>query len=277
MLTLALLIGARALAEEKVQFPSLDAPTTSLDGYLFRPASPGRRPAIVFMHGCGGLLTASGKLMSRERDWAIRLNRLGYAVLMVDSFTPRGSGQMCAPSTFRESIHLARPKDAYGALRYLQEQSFIRVDRIGLMGWSQGGGALLFAIRAESLGRPRDLASPDFRAAIAFYPAACSDRAHKAPWTSTIPLLVLIGERDVWTPAAPCQQLVEGAKGRGSPAEIRIYPGAWHDFDWPNLPVRELPNYRTSAGVVPVTGTDPAARADVLRRVPDFLARHLGP
>jgi hypothetical protein len=36
-----------------------------------------------------------------------------------------------------------------------------------------------------------------------------------------------------------------------------------------------LPNYRTRAGVVPIVGTDPAARQDALARVPAFLARYL--
>jgi hypothetical protein len=39
--------------------------------------------------------------------------------------------------------------------------------------------------------------------------------------------------------------------------------------------VRELPNYRTRAGIVPIVGTDPAARADAQQRVPAFLAPYL--
>ena len=49
-----------AAAQERVQFPSLGgdngpsrAPTL-LDGYLFRPAGGDRRPAVVFLHACGG-------------------------------------------------------------------------------------------------------------------------------------------------------------------------------------------------------------------------------
>jgi len=38
---------------------------------------------------------------------------------------------------------------------------------------------------------------------------------------------------------------------------------------------RELPAYRMANGVVPVAGTDPAARADALVRVKDFLRRLL--
>ncbi len=266
---------ASAATAEKMRFPSLDATSTMLDGYLVRPQGEGKHPALVFLHGCGGLLTRNGAVESRQTDWAARLAALGYVVLMVDSFGPRGQGEMCSQGGYRSSVFLERPKDAYGALRALQEQPFVRADRVGVIGWSQGGGTLLLAIRAASLGRPAELPNGDFRAAVAFYPASCKDESHKAPWTSAIPLLVLVGEEDNWTPAGPCKRFVEGATARGATIELQLYPGAYHDFDWPNLPRRELVAYRTRSGVVPITGMDPVARADALERVPAFLGRHL--
>ena len=115
----------------------------------------------------------------------------------------------------------------------------------------------------------------DFRAAVAFYPGACNEQRHPADWTAGIPLLVLIGAADVWTPLAPCKSFLDGAIARGSPVDLVAYPGAYHGFDAPNNPQRELPDYRTRAGVVPIIGTDPAARADALLRVPAFLDRYL--
>jgi len=262
-----------------VRFASLDAtarrPATMLDGYLFKPTGEGPHPALVFLHGCGGLLSTNGAIRERERDWARRLTALGYVVLMVDSLTPRNQGEMCSQTGFSLPIYLDRPKDLYAALRYLQGLPDVRPDRIGIMGWSQGGGAILLGIRADSLGRPAELPQGDFRVAVGFYPGSCRDSAHRAPWTSAIPLLVLLGENDNWTPLVPCRTFVEGAAKRGSPIEAHVYPGAYHDFDWPDLPMRSLTAYRTAAGVVPITAMDPAARADALRRVPDFLARYL--
>lgn len=263
-----------------MKFASLDAtatqPATMLDGYLLKPAGAGPHPALVFLHGCGGLISRSGSIQARETDWAARLTALGYVVLMVDSLTPRIQGEMCSQSGFKLPIYLSRPKDLYAALRYLQAQPDVRPDRVGVMGWSQGGGTILLGIRADSLGRPAELPHGDFRVAVAFYPGSCRDRVHRVPWTSTIPLLVLLGESDNWSPAEPCQAFVAGAVRRGSPVELRVYPGAYHDFDWPNLSMRNLTAYRTAAGVVPIIATDPAAREDALLRVPDFLARYLG-
>jgi dienelactone hydrolase len=274
------LAGGSATAQERVRFASLDgkdgaAPTT-LDAYLFRPDSPGPHPAIVFMHGCGGLIVPkTGAITSREMDWERRLVAKGFVVLMVDSFTPRGTSNMCSPGSFKEWIYMRRPADAYGALAYLQTLPFVVHDRIGVMGWSQGGGGVLYTVSSRGAGRPAGFGGPDFRAAVAFYPASCSERRQGAAWTTSIPLLILIGDKDVWTPAGPCRALADDAASRGVPVEFHAYPGAYHDFDWPGLKRRELHAYTTRDGAVPITGEDPAGRADALERVPAFLVRHI--
>ena len=72
-----------------------------------------------------------------------------------------------------------------------------------------------------------------------------------------------------------CQSLVSAAQFRGEPVGITVYPSAYHDFDHPNLPVRERRGlaYTTNGDGVAHVGTDPAARTDALQRVPAFLAR----
>jgi dienelactone hydrolase len=271
---------ATAAAQERVQFPSLDGgtagqPGTMLDGYLFRPADEARHPAIVGLHGCSGMFRPTGEILPSLRAWASELNRYGYVVLLVDSLGPRRHGEMCSISGFDLGIYRQRPKDAYGALFYLQAQPFVRGDRVGVVGWSQGGATVLNSIGVQSLGRPAQLPQGDFRAAVAFYPGACNSARQPPGWTTAMPLLALMGAEDVWTPTAPCQAFLTEAIGRGAPIEMQVYPGAYHAFDAPNLPRRELPNYTTRAGVVPIIATDPAARQDAFARVPAFLGRFL--
>ena len=90
-----------------------------------------------------------------------------------------------------------------------------------------------------------------------------------------MPLLVLIGEADVWTPFKPCDEFIAGAGARGNPVDLKSYPGAVHAFDAPDLPRTELPAYRMPSGVIPVIGTDAAARSDAFTRVLEFLKRQL--
>ncbi len=263
-----------AWAQEKISVPSRDG--TALDAYLFRPHTTGPAPAMVFAHGCGGLLNSAGRINTRETDWARHLNAAGYVVLMVDSFTTRGVRNMCSPSSFQGAVYRARSQDLYEALAYLQAQPYVAPSRVGVMGWSLGGGAVLNALRTDSSARPAGLAPDrDFRAAVAFYPASCSAERQRGSWSSRIPLLVLLGDGDVWTPLAPCRSLIEAAAAQGNAVTLKVYAGAYHDFDWPNRPYKELTEYRTAAGVVPIIATDPAARADASSRVPAFLAKYL--
>jgi dienelactone hydrolase len=69
--------------------------------------------------------------------------------------------------------------------------------------------------------------------------------------------------------------LLAGATGRGAPIESIVYPGVYHSFDALDQPRRELPDYRTREGVVPIVATDQTARQDALARVPAFLARFI--
>ena len=270
--------GCDGHRQELVHFPSFEdngpgRSSTVLNGYLARPTGEGQHPAVIFLHGCGGLLMGS-MIEPGESDWAGELTSLGYAVLMVDSFAPRDRREMCAPGTFDPELYRNRARDAYGALLFLQAQPFVRPDRIGIMGWSQGGGALLFAIATQSSSRPAQLPRGDFRAAVAFYPTSCDEHRQQPSWSTTIPLMVLTGAEDVGIPAVRCKALLDSAFARGATVEMQIYSGAYHHFDWPNLPRRELP-FPTAGGVVRIEGTDTVARQDAFSRVPSFLARFL--
>src|SRR4051812_11400757 len=96
LVQLAATVGA--VAQDTVHFPSFDGgegrPATELTAYLFKPGrANGPVPAAIFLHGCGGLISATtARIVSREMDWAAKLNAQGIAVLMVDSFGPRDSG-----------------------------------------------------------------------------------------------------------------------------------------------------------------------------------------
>jgi dienelactone hydrolase len=278
----ALGVSGSAFAQEKVSIPSLDVDSNGapvmIDAYLFRAAdASGPTPAVVFMHGCNGMFTRKGKIDTRELDWAHRLNAQGYAVLAVDSFTSRAQPSECTGGgQVRPSVE--RPRDAYGALRYLQSLPGIRPDRIALMGWSHGGGTVLFSVGPKSPGRVQDAQpAPDFAAAIAFYPGWCNTKAQGADWSTRIPLLILTGADDVWSKAAPCDAFVQDVSARGAPITFHIYPGAVHDFDYPNLPVRNRPEFTNPrTHIVPITGTQPEARDDAIARVTAFLAKVFG-
>ena len=281
-------VSLAARAQVKVQFLSFydNGPgnnPTRLDGYFYPSSQPGPQPAVVFLHGCFGLFDAPGVISGVQQEWAKQLNAAGKHVLMVDSNTPRGIKETCSARTFQLPLYLKRTNDAYGALQYLQTREDVRADSIALMGWDAGGGVVLLTIAKSGNVKAPALPKGDFRAAVALYPALCSNKYFIRPWadtdtpqwTSAVPLLILDGARDVWTPADQCREFVAGATARGAEIELRVYPDAYHAFDSPHLKPIKFPAYAQPENAVPILGTNPRARRDALRRVPDFLAKHL--
>ncbi|MBN8919643.1 MAG: dienelactone hydrolase family protein [Rhizobiales bacterium] len=270
IVVLALLLAVAAslaFGAEAVELPSRDGP---IRAQLLRPPGAGPFPAIVALHGCAGIGTRSLPLRPIYRDWGTRWVEAGYAVVFPDSFGSRGAGPQCRARERRIRPAVERTRDAEAALAWLRAQPWVKSDRISLVGWSNGASTALWTVRAGNGGPARD---GDFRQAIAFYPG-CRVPAQRG-WSARIPTLILIGEADDWTPAAACHDMVKQARGRSALVDIVGYPGAYHSFDSPNLPVRVRTGlaYTGNGSGTAHIGTNPAAREDAIRRVMQWLAR----
>jgi dienelactone hydrolase len=274
-------VSAVSKSKHRVDFKSLDS-ITSLQAIFRTPSGSGPFPAIVMLHGCSGT-GRNGRLSSRHRAWMDHMLAEGFAVLLIDSATPRGVSTTCHGGEARKTMYRDRPKDAYAGLLYLQQQGNIDPEAIVLMGWSQGGGITLLTVESSSIGRPAPVPPQDFKAAVAFYPGACSSKRQSAPftkvprgqWQTRIPLLVLHGSDDNWTRPGPCQRFIEAAQSRQQPVQFILYKGARHSFDYPNLKNRTLTRIRLRNGKHPTVGTHPLARDDALKRVPAFFRQHI--
>ncbi len=256
-----------AAASERVDIP---ADNVTLHGTLYRPEGDGPFPAVVALHDCGGLAHRPATQSQLYGEWANLLVARGFVVLFPDSFGSRGLGSQCRVHERKVRASRERVADANAARRWLQGQSYVRADHISLMGWSNGGVATLWAVRPTAA--PHD-GSADFRSAVALYPGC--RRSHDTAWSARVPTLILIGSADDWTPASICQQMVAGAHGRSARVQIIVYPGAPHEFDRANSPIRLRTGLAHTADPSGKAhgGTNPAARSDALKRVPQWLAR----
>lgn len=200
------------------------------------PATDGRMPAMVIAHGSGGILAG------REDAWAARLNALGIATFVVDSFAPRG-----LQSTSRDQSRLstmANLADALAALRLLATHPRIDPTRIGVMGFSRGGQVALYSA-LEPLRQGMVDGDLRFAAHVALYPS-CSI-PYRAERLSRAPILMLLGGADDYTPAAACRDYAAWFAAKGVPIQVIAYEGAYHDFDIPDPP-RFLPALQSARG-----------------------------
>lgn len=273
---MAALPAFAAVPFEKTAFPGTDGSGVTLDGYLAKPEGAGPFPAVVMMHGCGGLLTKSGRVQTNLAAWAGRLADWGYVALAVDGFTPRGIREICTLKKRPISEFDDRPHDAYAGLAFLRTLSYVVGDRIALAGWSNGAMAALSAVAAHTQERFKP-PTPGFKAAFAFYPGCIQLR--RKGFRPTVPTHLLVGGADDWTRPGPCLDMAAEARADGAEIAIESFPGAYHGFDHPSAAVRTRkvrnPGWKEDSREIRI-GSNPAAREAAIVAVRDFLSRHIG-
>lgn len=275
LLTLCTASAVSAAEPQETSFASLDG--TVLKAWIFHPAHdlPGQaaRGTVVALHGCGGLYATGGsrkgQFNARHQAMAELLVAEGYNAVFPDSLTPRGESQLCTQRIGTRKISQAeRRADALATLSWVGAQPWALPGRIALMGWSHGGSAVLAATDASRTDVRSQAIKPAL--AVAFYPG-CS-QALKSGYRPDAPLVLMLGEKDDWTPPGPCLAL-----GESVGAEVNLYPDSYHGFDSPTGQVvlrSDVPNGMHPGQGVHV-GANPVARAQAYARLRTLLSKAL--
>jgi len=249
MVTLVIVTSTSVIAADIVTFKGTDITAAGtplmLTGKLTKPQGNGPFPAVALLHGCGGI-------RAYQDVWAGKLTSWGYVAFLVDSFAPRGLSSICEDGSLLSSMVPKRAQDAYDAKSYLAGLPFVDQNRIGVMGWSHGGMTILSVVDQK-----RD---DSFRSTIAFYPYC-----NRMLFDFNAPLLILIGEKDDWTPANLCSMRMRSGQ-TGHEVILKIYPDSHHGFDGEELDT-SVAGHRLLYNQV--------AAADAIIQVKAFLAKHL--
>jgi len=180
------------------------------------PEGKGSFPTIILLHGCAGVTTG-------HHNWAKLIKDWGYVVFIVDSLNPRSTNNVCLRDC--DASPIKRAYDTYGAVKYLQQLQYVDGKNIGIMGFSQGAATGLKAIQKNILISAK-MESIPIKASVLFYPwcdAALDNNI-------AIPTLILIGDKDDWTPSNSCVDL-KNLLPNSEMLDLIVYEDATHSFD----------------------------------------------
>ncbi|MBI5278845.1 MAG: prolyl oligopeptidase family serine peptidase [Burkholderiales bacterium] len=237
---------ASSVTMTKVAFSNSDG--QALTGFLFRdPGAITRQAAVVMMHGCSGVWSngvvnadpqpPKSALSHVHRRWGEQLARDGYTALLVDSFTARGLTNECGNGTAGLNEAVVRPRDALAGRQWLVDNGWVAGSRIALLGWSNGGSAVMAAMDTSNAGAP---GARPFAEAFAFYPGCGlinnfggdASTPAKTTWLPYAPVTIHHGSLDALYTDGRCANRVAGAAGL---AAMTVHAGARHSFDQVDL------------------------------------------
>jgi dienelactone hydrolase len=180
----------------------------------------GRLPAVVLMHGSGGISPTM-------EAWTRQLNSMGISTFVIDGFSGRG-----LTSVNQDQAKLGRLNfilDIYGALEILAKHPRVDPDRIVLMGFSRGGQAALYA----SLKRFNEMwnrSGAQFAAYIPFYPDCATTYAGDTDVVDR-PIRIFHGTPDDYNPVASCKAFLSRLEAEKRDVTLTEYPDSQHGFD----------------------------------------------
>lgn len=220
-----LLFGFGGASAQTVSFPSVatgsSAAGPEVKGWIYKASGTGPFPAIILAHSCAGT-------NAHTDVWGKLLSGWGYLVLAPDSFGPRGEKAVCTkPGAVTPNMRVA---DIAGALDFLATHPDVAKGRVGIIGHSHGGSTTI-----RSLQKNFELGKRGLRGGVAYYPG-CSPQFDEAV---DLPMLLLAGDKDDWTPSERCR-LLQNALSRRDLVEAVYYPNAYHSFD-AKAPDRTVP------------------------------------
>ncbi len=236
-------IASNFIAPEAVVFRAKDG--MEIRGQLFRARGPGRRPALIFIHGGPRRQMLLGFHPSGYYSKTYVMNQhlaaLGYHVLAVNYRGGTGYGQAFrdAPETGREGA--SEYRDILAAGRWLAEQD--DVDRIGVWGGSWGGYLTALALARDS---ERFIAGVDLHGVHSLLrpvPNSLSpeaqERARQLQWDSSplgaietwrSPVLLIHGDDDRNVDFSQTLLLARELTARGIPYRELVFPNERHSF-----------------------------------------------
>lgn len=180
----------------------------------------GRLPAVVLLHGSGGI-NGGNEL------WAKHFNEMGIASFLLDSFSARGITSTSTNQALLGRLNMIL--DAYRSFETLAAHPRIDPARIAVIGFSRGGQSALYASmrRFQQMWSPRAV----FALHLPLYASCTTTFIDDTDVTG--PIRQHHGQADDYVTVAPCRSYFKRLRAAGRDVQLIEYPGAHHGYDNP--------------------------------------------
>jgi dienelactone hydrolase len=215
-------IPTLTLSDQQFLTGNADATPVSIVGQLRIAQGSGRLPVVVLQHGSAGY-------DARIDVWSRELTELGISTFALDGFTARGFTDINSNQALLGRTNLIL--DIYRSLDILAKHPRVDPTRIGLMGFSRGGQATLYASLAR-FHRLWNRSGVQFAAYVPFYPDCMTTFLSDTDVVDR-PIRIFGGTLDDYNPISICKAYVERLRAAGRDVEVTEYPHASHSFDNP--------------------------------------------
>ena len=213
-------IPSLTLSDQQFLTGEANGTPVTMAGELRIAQGIGRLPAVVLMHGSGGVSPTM-------EAWTRQLNTMGVSTFVIDGFSGRG-----LTSVNQDQAKLGRLNfilDIYGALEILAKHPRVDPERIVLMGFSRGGQAALYA-SVKRFNETWNKSGAQFAAYIPFYPDCATTYATDTELVER-PIRIFHGSPDDYNPVATCKAYVSRLQEAKRDVALTEYPESQHGFD----------------------------------------------
>jgi dienelactone hydrolase len=176
----------------------------------FAPAALGKFPAVVLLHGSGGLEPGTAAVF---RAVARDLAECGYAVMIPHYFERTGHS---IGEAFRSGEIMSFVEAVADGIEFGVASGIVDPDRIGMIGYSMGAYIAFF----------RGARDPRIKAVVSVSGSLPVESQSKFP-----PVLILQGSNDRTNPVSRIKAFQEVLKTKGIPSASHVYRGLGHNFD----------------------------------------------
>ena len=206
------------LPPRQISYPTGD---TSVPGILYLPDDRAACAAVIVFHGSDGF-KPNHEMIARK------LAQEGFAALVLTWFGGASS---------RPLWRSVRADDILQAVALLEQQAVVDADRLGLIGFSRGGGLALImaALIPQTKAVVNYFGLTAWKAGLEEFGHLPLNESEPLDFIRKLrcPVLSFHGERDTVVPVDNTIELDTACKKYGVDHRYILYPGVNHSFIWP--------------------------------------------